>query len=110
MNNSNLSGDYLGGGGAPDWVARVKCLCAVCAETKEHKHFRPGTPPGGAVTGVTEKLFMCQMFMCLFLAPNLATIYDGLFELPFLPSPLGFSRQTKKWPIRELVRKNGVLL
>ena len=25
-----------------------------------------GTRPGGSVTGVTEKLFMCQMFMCLF--------------------------------------------
>ena len=25
-----------------------------------------GARPGGSVTGVTEKLFMCQMFMCLF--------------------------------------------
>ena len=25
-----------------------------------------GSRPGGSVTGVTEKLFMCQMFMCLF--------------------------------------------
>ena len=25
-----------------------------------------GSQPGGSVTGVTEKLFMCQMFMCLF--------------------------------------------
>ena len=46
---------------------------ALCAEPKEYKHFRPGTRlggsgarPGGPVTGVTEKLFMCQMFMCLF--------------------------------------------
>ena len=45
----------------------------LCAEPKEHKHFRPGARPGGlgtrsggSVTGVTEKLFMCQMFMCLF--------------------------------------------
>ena len=45
----------------------------LCAKPKEHKHFRPGTRPGGSgtqprgsVTGVTEKLFMCQMFMCLF--------------------------------------------
>ena len=38
----------------------------LCAEPKEHKHFRPGTRPGGSVTGVTEKLFMCQMFMSLF--------------------------------------------
>ena len=44
----------------------------LCAEAKEHKHFRPGTRPGGSgtrpggsVTGVTEILFMCQMFMCL---------------------------------------------
>ena len=38
----------------------------LCAEPKEHKHFRPGTRPGGSVTGVTEKLFMRQMFMCPF--------------------------------------------
>ena len=45
----------------------------LCAAPKEHKHFRPGTwpggsgtRPGGSVTRVTEKLFMCQMFMCLF--------------------------------------------
>ena len=45
----------------------------LCAEPKEHKHFHPGTRPGGSgtrpggsVTGVTEKLFLCQMFMCLF--------------------------------------------
>ena len=25
-----------------------------------------GSQPGGSVTGVAEKLFMCQMFMCLF--------------------------------------------
>ena len=25
-----------------------------------------GSRPGGSVTGVTEKLFVCQMFMCLF--------------------------------------------
>ena len=38
----------------------------LCAEPKEHKHFRPGTRPGGSVAGVTEKLCMCQMFMRLF--------------------------------------------
>ena len=27
---------------------------------------KSGSRPGGSVTGVTEKLFMCQMFMCLF--------------------------------------------
>ena len=42
----------------------------LCAEPKEHKHSRPGTRrrglgtrPGGSVTGVTEKLFMCPMFI-----------------------------------------------
>ena len=33
----------------------------LCAERKEHKHFRSGTRPGESVTGVTEKLFMGQM-------------------------------------------------
>ena len=61
------------GGGSPDRVARGlptggqrSKVYVLCAEPKEHKHFRPGTRPGGSVTGVTEKLFMCQMFMCLF--------------------------------------------
>ena len=34
----------------------------LCAEPKEYKHFRPGTRPGGSVTGVTEKLFMFKTF------------------------------------------------
>ena len=37
----------------------------LCAEPKEHKHFRPGTRPG-SVTGVTEKSFMGQIFIGLF--------------------------------------------
>ena len=70
----------VGGGGSPDRVARRlptggqgSKAYVLCAEPKEHEHFRPGTRPGGlgtwpggSVTGVTEKLFMCQMFMCLF--------------------------------------------
>ena len=35
----------------------------LCAEPKEHNHF---VRVPGRVTGVTEKLFTCQMFMCLF--------------------------------------------
>ena len=72
---TNFSGDCPGppGGGSPDRVARGlptsglgSKVYVLCAEVKEHKHFRPGTRPGGSVTGVTEKLFMYQMFMCLF--------------------------------------------
>ena len=37
----------------------VSNLYVLCAEPKEHKHFRPGTRLGGLVTGVTQKLFMC---------------------------------------------------
>ena len=33
----------------------------LCVERKENKHFRPGIRPGGSVTGVTEKLLMCQI-------------------------------------------------
>ena len=65
---------------SPDRVARGlptggqgSKVYVLCAEPKEHKHFRPGTRPGGSgtrpggsVTGVTEELLMCQMFMCLF--------------------------------------------
>ena len=56
---------WVRGGVLPTGWPGVKCLCAVC-RTKEHKYFRPGSRPGGPVAGVTEKLFMCQMFMCLF--------------------------------------------
>ena len=38
----------------------------LCAQPEEHKHVRPGTRPGGSVTGVAEKLLMCQMLVCLF--------------------------------------------
>ena len=50
------------------WRSNVYVLHA---EPKEHKHLRPGTRPGGSLTGATERLFMCQVFMCLFclLAP-----------------------------------------
>ena len=69
------------GGGSPGRVARGLLtgsqgskVYVLCAEPKEHKHFRPGTPawriqvPGREDSGteVTEELFMCQMSMCLF--------------------------------------------
>ena len=45
----------------------------LCAEPRNINIFvrvpgreESGSRPGGSVTGVTEKLFMCQMFMCLF--------------------------------------------
>ena len=44
------------GGGSPDRVARGlptggqgSEVYVLCAEPKEHKHFRPGTRPGGSV-------------------------------------------------------------
>ena len=45
----------------------------LCAEPKEHKHFRPGTRPGGSgtrpggsVTGGDREIVYVPMFMCLF--------------------------------------------
>ena len=88
----------VGGGLPTGWpgvsrpVARgQKFMCYVlCAEPKEHKHFRPGTRPGGSgsrlggsVTGVTEKLFMCQMFMCLFRLLELAIKLLPWSSFPF---------------------------
>ena len=69
-----------GGSETPDRVARGlptggqgSKVSVLCAEPKEHKHFRPGarpggsgTRPGGSVTGVIVTVFMCQMFRCLF--------------------------------------------
>ena len=78
------------GGGSPDRVARGlptggqgSKVYVLCAEPKEHnKHLRPGTRPGGSVTGVTEKLFMCQMFMCLFRPLSLR---HGWYIFPHVP-------------------------
>ena len=47
----------------------------LCAERKDINIFRPGTRPGGSVTGVTEKLFVCQIFMCLFWPPEIIQIF-----------------------------------
>ena len=67
-----------GWGGSPDRVARGlptggqgSKVYVLFAEPKEHQHLGSGARPGGSVTGVTEKLFMCQMFMCLFQPLNL---------------------------------------
>ena len=73
INIKTFSGDCPGGGGSPDPVSRDlptggqrSKVHVLCAEPKEHKHFRPGTRPGGSgtrpggsETEVTEKLFMC---------------------------------------------------
>ena len=70
----------VGGGGFPTgWpgvsrpVARgQKFMCCVRNPRNINIFVRvpgwedSGTQPGGSVTGVAEKLFMCQMFMCLF--------------------------------------------
>ena len=49
-----------------------------------------GSRPGGSVTGVTEKLFMCQMFMCLFLPLRVCWKFGAL---DFLNSPCPFSQR-----------------
>ena len=61
------------GGGSPDREARgQKFMCCVRNPRNINIFVRvpgreeSGSRPGGSVTGVTEKLFMCQMFMCLF--------------------------------------------
>ena len=64
------------GGGSPD-RCQGSNVYVLCAEPKTHKNFRSGTRPGGSVTGVTKKLFMCQMFMCLF-----RPLLEGKFCLP----------------------------
>ena len=61
------------GGGVSRPVARgQKFMCCVRSPMNINVFVRvpgreeSGSRPGGSVTGVTEKLFMCQMFMCLF--------------------------------------------
>ena len=49
---------WLGGQGSNAYVR--------CADPTDHEHFGLGTWLGESVTRVTEKLSMCQLFMCLF--------------------------------------------
>ena len=67
------SPDRVGGGGVFRPVAGgQKFMCCVRNPRNINVFVRvpgredSGSRPGGSVTGVTEKLFMCQMFMCLF--------------------------------------------
>ena len=55
ININNFVRRLLGWGGVRPGVKRY----VLCAEPKEHEHFRPGARPGGSVTRVTEQLFMC---------------------------------------------------
>ena len=54
-----------GGGGVSRLGGQGSHVYVLCAEPKEHKHFRLGTQQGGSVTEVTKELFMCQLFTCL---------------------------------------------
>ena len=66
-----------GGGGLPTGGQGSKFMCCVRNPKNINIFVRvpgredSGTRPGGSVTGVTEKLFTCQMFMCLFRPLNL---------------------------------------
>ena len=60
------------GGGLPTGGQGSKFMCCVRNPRNINVFVRvpgleeSGSRAGGSVTGVTEKLFMCQMFMCLF--------------------------------------------
>ena len=67
------SPDRVGGGVVSRPVARgQKFMCCVRNPRNINVFVRvpgreeSGSRPGGSVTEVTKKLFMCQMFMCLF--------------------------------------------
>ena len=60
-----------GWGGSPDQVARGQMFMCCVWKPRNINIFvwvlgREDRWPGGSVTGATEKLFMCQMFICLF--------------------------------------------
>ena len=68
------SPDRAGGGFSRPVARGQKFMCCVRNPRNINVFDRvpgreeSGSWPGGSVTGVTEKLFMCQMFMCLFRA------------------------------------------
>ena len=65
------SHDRVGGGVSRPVARGQKFMCCVGNPRNINVFVRvpgreeSGSRPGGSVTGVTEKLFMCQMFMCL---------------------------------------------
>ena len=60
INMNILFGDCLGGGGGVSLLGgQGSKVYVLCAEPKEHEHFRPGARLEGSVSGVTEKLFIC---------------------------------------------------
>ena len=71
----------VGVGGLPTGWGGSK-VYVLCTEPKEYNHLGSDTRPGGSVTGVTEKLFMCQMFMCLFRPLNWACDNWGVYQFP----------------------------
>ena len=52
-------------GGLPRPVGQGSNVYVLCAEPKEHQHFRPGTRPGGSATGCDPETIYVPMFMCL---------------------------------------------
>ena len=64
--------DRVGGGVSRPVARGQKFMCCVRNPRNINVFVRvpgreeSGSRPGGSVTGVTEKLFMCQMFMCFF--------------------------------------------
>ena len=71
ININNFSRDCPGGGGGlPTGWPGVKHVLR-CAEPKEHKHFRPGTRPGGSVTGCTPNCLCAKCLWYFCLAPKL---------------------------------------
>ena len=66
------SPDRVGGGSPDRWPGVKKFMCCVRNPRNINVFVRvpgreeSGSRPGGSVTGVTEKLFMCQMFVCFF--------------------------------------------
>ena len=59
----------LGGQGSNGYV--------LCAEPKEHKHFRPGTRPGGSVTGVTvPSVYVPNVYVPNVYVPFMAPKYN----------------------------------
>ena len=90
------SPDRVGGGVSRPVARGQKFMCCVRNPRSINIFVRvpgreeSGSRPGGSVTGVTEKLVMCQMFMCLFRPPQ------NPLALPAQDSPKD-ARNGPKW-------------
>ena len=114
------SPDRVGGGVSRPVARGQKFMCCVRNPRNINVFVRvpgweeSGSRPGGSVTGVTGKLFMCQMFMCLYPAPiytparNYYIHRNFVFGMNFPKNCISVTRKHVNIIFREWISRNYI--